>query len=197
MSSSARLACRAVALVAAALLLSACETVFVKPLPAPAAKPDQRLLGRWVSESESDHGAYVQFDNGAGSELNISGLVSEPGDKTPVFTATTKRIGQYDFMCLSPTDEDKDKFFLVSRYAFDGDELTVWTLDQDKMNAAVTRRKLKGTVGQGVSDTVISDTPENVLKFLETAGGEMFKEMVRLRKSKEKPRAGGGIGARF
>ena len=172
-------------LLSTALLCSACEAVFLNPLSdSRDAKPDERLLGKWVSTDEHEAGAYIQFDAGANRELNVSASGIDEG-QNPGFTMFTTKTGKHTYMNLNPTDKDRGRGYLIVRYAVEGDRLTVWILDSDKLAAAIKRGELKGNPGEGYGKTTVSDTPAKVAAFLESSSaGELFPYAARFERMK-------------
>lgn len=171
-----------------ALVFSACETVFLNPLSnLREAKPDNRLPGKWISKDEKYNGAYIRFDGSANLETNISAFGGETQEQYPAFTMYTTKIGKHTYMNLNPADEDRDKGYLIVRYAIEGNQLTVWILDPDKVKAAIAQGKLKGTSAPGFGTTTVSDTSKNIAAYLESdADGELFQHAWRFEKVESK-----------
>ena len=132
-------------LVVIAVSLSGCVVVFTN---APAGKPkeDKALLGRWINEEKTKEAITVQFEKGLRGEVNVSFLPAKPDEKNPVFTARLFEIGAHSYMVLNPTDEDRDKGFLIARYAINDGELTVWLLNSDKVANLIKQKKSRGKV---------------------------------------------------
>jgi hypothetical protein len=161
-----------------ALFFSACEVVLINPLSDSATdKPDERLPGKWINKDEKGKGVYVQFDTGANRELNVSIFGGKGEEKNPAFTATTTTIGNRFYMSLYPTDEARDKGYLLARYEIKGDEMTVWLLDSEKVKAAITQKRLKGEAGQGSPPIItITDAADKVRAVLGSSeSNELFK----------------------
>jgi hypothetical protein len=122
-----------VAVVVFTLFCSACEVIFINPLPvAPDAKPDERLEGKWHARHKIEHKLDVQFESGANMLMNVS-IFSEDKTQNPVFTMTTVKIGKRCYMNLKPTDKKyENKGYLILRYEVEGNQLIVWMLDERK-----------------------------------------------------------------
>ena len=172
-----------------ALFFSSCEVFLINPLSDSARdKPDERLLGKWINKDEKEKGGFVQFDAGANREINVSFLGGKSEEKNPLFTALTTTIGSHYYMSLNPTNEDRDKGYLLARYEMKGDEMTVWLLDSDKVKVAIGQKKLKGEVGQGAAPTItITDTADKVRAFLASPeSNELFKYLGTFERVKDK-----------
>ena len=172
-----------------ALFFSACEVVLINPLSDSARdKPDERLLGKWINRDEKDKGGFVQFATGANGEINVSFLGGKSEEKNPLFTARTTTIGNYHYISLNPTNEDRDKGYLLARYEMKDDKMSVWMLDSDKVKTAIAQKKLKGKVGQGPAPTItITDTSNNVRAFLESPeSNELFEYFGTFERIKDK-----------
>src|SRR5437764_13871482 len=172
-----------------AIFFSSCEVFLINPLSDSARdKPDERLLGKWINKDEKEKGGFVQFDAGANREFNISFLGGKYEEKNPLFTARTTTIGGHYYISLNPTNEDRDKGYLLAKYEMKGDEMTVWLLDSDKVKAAIVQKKLKGDVSQGVGSTItITDAADKVRSFLESPkSSELFKYLGTFERIKAK-----------
>ena len=176
-------------ILAMAVFFSACETVFLNPLSdLRDSKSDKRLLGKWSIKGEKYNGAYLQFDGGSNLKHNLFAVFGgDTQEQNLVFTMFTTRIGKYSYMNLNPADKDKDKGYLIVRYAVDGNQLTVWILDTDKIKTAIKSGKLKGTPGQSFGTTTVSDTPANIEAFLGSPdNGDLFQDAWRFEKVESK-----------
>src|SRR5262245_7218805 len=111
--------------VAVAVLLlvfsAGCVAVFTNPLSNPQdSKLDQRLIGRWQSKEEANKSAYIQFDAASKVQLNVSLSGKEASERNLGFTAFTTKLGARTYLNLNPTDEDRDKGYLIARYDISG-----------------------------------------------------------------------------
>src|SRR5580765_1522541 len=106
----------------AVFFCSGCETVFVNPLSDPSqAKTDDRLFGRWICTDKENQGVIIQFDKSSESETKISVFAKDNKDKNPPFLMFPTKIGKQTYMNLSPTNEDKGKGYLITKYQVSGD----------------------------------------------------------------------------
>jgi hypothetical protein len=168
-------------LVVIAVSLSGCLVGFTNP-PAGKAKEDKVLMGRWISEDEDAKGAILQFQTGLRGEINVSLLPAAPKEKNPMFTANLFQIGTHSYMVLNPTDEDRDKGFLIAKYAINDGELTVWLLNSEKVANLIKQKKLTGEVGQGGG--TVTDSADNVSRFLQSRDAEeAFEALGKFRKA--------------
>src|SRR3979490_2969034 len=102
--------------VAISVSLSGCMVGFTNP-PAGKSKEDKALIGRWISEEEDAKGGMIQFQTGLRGEVDVSLLPAGPKETNPMFTAKLYEIGTHSYMLLNPTDKDRDKGFLIAKYA--------------------------------------------------------------------------------
>src|SRR5262249_10821454 len=138
MNLSLRALVRALAFLLAACIFSGCEVVFLNSLSGPQdATLDKRLLGEWVAKDEKDSDVHIRFDRGSNMEMGISAFGDDITVLNPAFTMFTTKLGEHYYMQLNPTDEDRDKGYLIVRYMVSGDELTLWILDDDKVKSAI------------------------------------------------------------
>jgi hypothetical protein len=169
-------------LVVMAVTLTGCQVVFTN-LPAEKPKEDKTLLGRWSSEEKDKEAMTAQFEKGRPGELNVSFLPAKAGEKNPVFTAKLFGVGVYSYMALSPTDEDRDKYFLIVRYEISGDELSVWTPNSDKVADLITRKRISGEAGS--YGAAVTESTDGVSRFLQSKDGQgTFEVLGKFRKSK-------------
>ena len=90
-------------------------------------------------------------------------------------------------MNLSPTDEYRDKGYLIVRYAVSDDELKVWIPDADMVKNGITQGKIKGQPGRALGPPTVSDSPEKIVALLEASGGDdLFKFLVKFERVKSK-----------
>jgi len=164
------------------LFSSSCQVVFTNP---PAAKPreDKTLRGRWTSEEKEKEAMAVQFEKGNSGEVNVSFPRAGPDDKNPVFTAKLFEIGGRSYMVLNPTDEDRNKGFLIIRYEISGDELAVWIPNSEKV-ALIKQKRISGEDGQ--FGATVTESADNVSWFLQSRDGqdafEVFGKFKRARR---------------
>jgi len=165
-----------------ALFLSGCEVVFTN---APAGKPkqDKALIGRWLKEEEQKPG-WVQFDEANHGQLNVSFLPAAPEERNPLFTAQLVTIADHSYMILNPTNEDRDKGFMIARYEISGDKLDVWTPSGDKFKALIKQKRITGEAASTAA--MVTDSPENVARLLQSKEGadafEYFGKFSRVKR---------------
>lgn len=172
----ARHACCLALLLLAVCALPACEVSLPRPLSdAREAKPDERLLGKWLSRDDEKNG-HIQFDRGAGAEMTISMFGPRGGERNPVFKMFTTTLGGRSYMNLRLADDMEGTDCLPARYEVAGDELTVWLLDPKKVKEAIAHGKLKGEDGM-YGAVLITDTPARVKTLLTSPGGDALFEV--------------------
>lgn len=177
---------KACLIVVCAFALSACEVSFINPLPASlrTARPDQRLLGRWLGRDDQGNPNYVRFVRGAEGELNI---LFDAGDPSFAFRATTLKIDNSSYMTLSKAGEPKREGYLLAKYIITGDRMRVWLLDTQKAKQAIKEGKLKGEVGnESYAGVTVTDTPERILSFIKASGDGGFKFLADFEKAADK-----------
>jgi hypothetical protein len=163
-----------------ALFLCGCEVVFTH---APAGKltKDKALVGNWINEEKGKEATTLQLDKGSGGEIKVSFLPANPDDPNPVFTAKTLIIANHSYMVLNPTNEDRDKGFLIARYEIKGDELIIWIPNEEKFKTLIHQKRI---IGEAQSmEARVTDSPDNIAKLLASADIEdAFETFGKFRK---------------
>lgn len=166
-----------------ALAFAGCDVMFTN-LPAVKTKEDKALRGLWIGEEkDKKEEMIVQFEKGQRGELNVSFLPAKPGDKNPMFTAKRFELGTYSYLALNPTNEDRDKGFLIVRYEISGDELSVWMPNSARVGDLISQKKVAGQAAQ--SSATITESADGVSRFLQSKEGqETFEVFGKFRKKK-------------
>lgn len=164
--------CKTCAVLIVSLCLCACVASFRNPLSdLREAKPDERLLGKWVTRDEG-RAEYVQFDSGLNGEISVSAFGAEEGK--PVFKAFTAKLADSHFMTLISTEEGDDGYAIV-KYEIKNDTLTVWMLDEEKVKAVVRQGKLSGKVEDGAfGDVIVSASSEKLAAFFKSSDSKQL-----------------------
>jgi len=146
-----------------ALLLSGCEVTFTHA-PAGKLREDKALLGNWINVEKGKETPTLQFDKGAAGEIKISFLPANPDERNPVFTARILMITNRSYMVLNPTNEDRDRGFLIARYEITGDELIIWLPNEEKFKTLIQQKRI---IGEAQSmGALVTDSPDNVARLL-------------------------------
>ena len=148
------------------------------------ARRDKGLKGRWIGQDKL-RSSYALFDDNL-LETNIF-TGKEPAKQSEVvFDLTTGVIGKYKYMSLHPHDETNAEYLLV-RYAIDGSEMKVWVLDSTLIDAAISDGRLKKTVSDGSSTTILSDPADKVVAFIieNEHSDDLFDYLGTFRKEKK------------
>jgi hypothetical protein len=164
------------------LLLSGCEVVFTHA-PVGKLREDKALVGNWINEEKGKESPTLQFDKGAGGEIKVSFLPANPDEQNPLFTARISTIANHSYMVLNPTNEDRDKGFLIARYEITGDELITWLPNAEKFKTLIQQKRI---VGEAQSmGAVITDSPDNVARLLASKDSEdAFELFGKFRRTK-------------
>lgn len=139
-------------LLAAALLLTGCIPVKNVEKAWKDAKADPALVGNWVGKNDdSSKVAFVNTDKGFLVTSGTSGL--EGGCKS--ITANGHHyiiVAQFRAAILGFDQvEDDTKDGTLMRYKVEGDKLTLYTYNQDKITAAVKDGKVPGEIDENDS----------------------------------------------
>jgi hypothetical protein len=166
-----------------ALFLCGCEVVFTH-VPAGKFREDRALVGNWINEEKGKEATTLQFDQGTEGEIRISFLPADPDEKNPVFTAKALIIADQAYVVLNPTNEDRDKAFLIARYEIKGDELVIWIPNAEKFKALIKQKRI---IGESESmGAVVTDSPNNIAQLLASKDSqdafEIFGKFRRLRR---------------
>jgi len=166
-----------------ALFFCGCEVVFTH---APAGKlgTDKALIGSWIAQEKGKEVMTLKFDQGAGEEIKVSILPADRDEKNPLFTATLVSIANHSYLVLNPTNEDRDKGFLIARYEITGEELATWIPNEEKFKTLIQQKRI---IGESRSiGAMVSDSPENLAKLFESKdiedAFEVFGKFRRVRR---------------
>ena len=164
---------------AAAALLAGCLAESEHPLAAAdPAKTDQRLWGSWLSEEEDGYMIADVFatENGtlqiAIAEHDVEGIGTIDS-----YDAHVTQLPSGDYLNVKGADTEDGYVFV--KYRFDGpDQLSVWSMQDEKLVQAVKDGTLPGTstVEGGDVDVRITATSEQWQAFLAKAPADFFGE---------------------
>lgn len=148
-----------------ALFLSGCEVMFTHA-PAGKFRTDKALIGTWIAQEKGKEAMTLKLEEGAGEEIKVSILPADPDERNPVFTANIIIIANRSYLVLNPTDENRDKGFLIARYEITGQELVTWIPKEEKFKNLIQQKRI---VGEARSmSALVSDSPENLTKLFES-----------------------------
>jgi hypothetical protein len=194
-------------LAVACLLYVGCDDL-QNPLSDPRiAKPDDRLSGVWRYDWGKKQ---IYFHVGkAGDELpdgvmRVAFVLHDTEDgtvKSPMeallFSTT---IGTNTYLNLAPIEGKEQlkllkekgwkeiRAYVLLKYKLEGDTLLLWKLDSDAKYHAIKDRKIKGVVNEkegfvGIDTNKITDTTDNVARFVAKAGDSLFpNEAMRMKR---------------
>jgi len=85
---------------------------------------------------------------------------------------------------LNPTNEDRDKGFLIARYEITGDELIIWLPNEEKFKTLIQEKRI---IGEAQSmDARVTDSADNIAKLLASTdikdAFETFGKFRRIRR---------------
>jgi hypothetical protein len=166
-----------------ALFLSGCEVIFTHA-PAGKISTDKALIGSWIAQEKGKEVMTLKFDKGAGEEIRVSLLPADHDERNPLFTANIVTIANRSYLVLNPTNEDRDKGFLLARYEISGEELAIWIPNEEKFKTLIQQKKI---IGESRSmGALVSDNPENLAKLFESKdiedAFEVFGKFRRIRR---------------
>ena len=166
-----------------ALFLSGCEVIFTHA-PAGKISTDKALIGSWIAREKGKEVMILKFDKGAGEEIRVSLLPADHDERNPLFTANIVTIANRSYLILNPTNEDRDKGFLIARYEITGEELATWIPNEEKFKSLIEQKKI---IGESRSiGALVSDSPENLAKLFEAKdiedAFEVFGKFRRIRR---------------
>ena len=189
-------------MVAVGLLFSGCEDS-KNPLSDPQkSKPDNRLSGAWrLREPVAKHIEAIYFHVGAAGDKLPAGVmravqITHFTDGTigrPVeFLIFSTTIGKNTYLNIAPGGDEclkvlKEKGwrgvegYVLLKYKVEADTVLGWKMDSDAKVKAIDAGKIKGKdwakPGFLLMDTyTITDTTENVARFVAGAGDSLFSE---------------------
>lgn len=141
---------QAAPLLAIGLLMVGCIPVKNVEKAWKSAKADAGLVGTWVDKDGGDgRVGFVSTDKGFLVTASTSGL--EGGCRSITTNGHTYIIVANFRAAILGFDnvEDDSKDGTLLRYKLDGDKLTLYTYDQDSLNAAVKDKKVPGVFDEG------------------------------------------------
>lgn len=155
-----------------ALLLAGCIPVKNVEKAWQTAKADDALAGTWVEKNGGDGMVgFVKTDQGFHVTSGTSGLegacrsITTNGHKYIIVAKLRAAILGFD----NVDDDTKDGTLL--RYTLEDDTLTLYTYDQDKINAAVKDKQVPGELDDNNSAT-LNELDEATLTWLGKIGDE-------------------------
>jgi len=117
--------------------------------------------------------------------VSIFGEKSDLGYRNPVFTMTTTRIGNHDYMVLRATDSPAAEGYVIAEYSIKDGKLKIWILSVDRVKEAIRNSELKGTVEGGpFGGVTITYTSQEIAALLKSAkSNELFVVFGEFEKS--------------
>lgn len=169
-------------------LFSGCMVEFTDPLPGSGQFiADRNLRGQWNGVDEQGHAGFIEFASAGsrGFTVSIFGEDSNLGYQNPVFRLTTTKIGRARYLVLKPTDSQGKSDYTLARYLIAGNKLKIWTLNMEKVKAAIKSGRLKGTVTGGPSGGVmVSSESKDVVRFINDIADDPFTFLGEFQKVK-------------
>jgi hypothetical protein len=191
------------ALLPVSMLLAGCDDS-KNPLSNPEdAKADTRLAGVWRTQeaySEDMEVAYAHIGV-TRDELphGVMGAVLIGHEKDGTMSGAAEfllfptTIGKNTYLNVAPGDNEQRTLlkkngwksiagYVLFRYKIEGDTLLLWKMDPDAKERAIDNKKVKGEIKEGflIDMNRITDTTENVARFVATAGDDLFaKKAIR------------------
>jgi hypothetical protein len=166
-------------MLAAATLLAGCIAESEYPVAeADPAKSDPRLWGSWLSEEEDGYMIAHVFATDKGAlQIAIAEHDVEGIGKIDTYDAHVTQLPSGYYLNVKGA-ETEDGYVFV-KYKFDGtDQLTVWSMQDDKLVQAVKGGKLPGTTKAEGSDIDVRITASSKewQAFLAQAPADFFGE---------------------
>ncbi len=166
------------------LILTGCVPESENPLSDPSsATIDKRLLGVWVGKMTDE--SAVQYVHFVEAEKSITEVVlishqEKRGAGVSSYKMFPTKIGKNQYMSvmpLAPEDENdpevgktQDPHYIFARFDIsDKGVLKIWVMMDKEAREAVKKKKLKGKIAKSYvdGDVLITDTRENIIKFIE------------------------------
>lgn len=164
-----------------ALFLSGCEVIFTHA-PAGKLSTDKALIGSWIAQEKGKEATTLKFEKGASEEIKVSLLPADRDERNPLFTANIVIIANRSYLVLNPTNEDRDKGFLIARYEITGDELATWLPNEEKFKTLIQQKRITGESRS--MGALVSDSPENLAKLFESKDSEnAFEVFAKFRRA--------------
>lgn len=190
---------RTAAVLAAALLVSACLPVTTKTPAGSTAgfKADPALYGVWKGHgSDSDESGYISFlknDDGSMTAVLISPPSASSGGDWDVYRLDVAALGNRHFMTArelfndgKPAGDDDNKTGgILLSYRIEGNTLTLYVADEDKAAAAVKAGALHGTISgdEKSPDVALTSAGPELDKYLSSpAGAALFTKPLLVMK---------------
>jgi hypothetical protein len=60
-------------------------------------------MGNWINEEKGEESTTLQFDKGAGREIEVSFLPAKPDERNPIFAAKILTIANHSYLVLNPS----------------------------------------------------------------------------------------------
>jgi hypothetical protein len=133
--------------------------------PAGQFRTDKALIGSWITREKGKE-TTLKFEKGEGEQIKISFLPANPDEHNPLFTANILVIANHSYLVLNPTNEDRDKGFLIARYEITGEELVTWLPNEERFKALIQRKRIMGEARS--MSVLVSDSPDNLAKLFES-----------------------------
>jgi hypothetical protein len=184
-----------------AFLLTSCIPESENPLSDPKnAQCDSRLLGTWVAEVEDGEGnAWLHFVEGPDAMTEIVVVSHEKGKgadvsfyhmhPTPVGASWYMNIKPYapeKFRTADIAEEMGSSGYLFANYEITAEGLLLIRLVGKDLGEAVRAGKLRGEIKESkyFEDIKITDSSENLVKFLESADpATLLEPFLKCRKA--------------
>jgi hypothetical protein len=204
---NARQSLQCLSLAVCCLLITSCYDS-KQPLSDPLkSKSDPQLVGLWRHRDDSGETTYYHLgrvgDKLPAAVLHVTSITHTTDGKLTQgeFLVFPTVIGEGTYLnCFEGKEgqikqleekgwnSDAATKYTFMKYRIDGDIMTLKWVDGDAKTRFVKAGKIKGASekdADGNSHTVLSDTTENLVKFLSESSGELFsKDELRLERMK-------------
>jgi hypothetical protein len=175
------------AVLACAFLLASCgPPQSESPLCDPSqASADESLLGVWrVSIEKENRPAYFHFVAAPGNRIDIVIVAAEEGGaEVDAYEGFVTRLGSARYLNVkhkAPGAKEADGHYFIARYEVKGDLGRIDLPDEDVVKASIEGGKV---AGRAEADEVrLTDTPENLRRFVGAAGDALWKKFVDMRR---------------
>lgn len=181
-------------LLISSLILTACVPESENPISDPAkATVDKRLLGVWAGkmsgEKEDQYIHFVEAENSI-TEVVLVSHQKKRGPGVSFYKMYPTTIGKNQYMNVKSSVPDDLKspeqvkkleshgyFFTRYRISEKG-ILKIWIMMDEEVSEAVKNGQLKGKIAKGDGDVTITDTRENIIKFIEADHKKDIFELI-------------------
>lgn len=165
------------------LLLASCAPAeFTNPLTPPGkASPDKALLGTW---KEVDGSLSVEISSRAGGVMDFA--IPVKGREPQHFEGHVTMLGATKVLNLRAVGGELESGrYLYARYELGADGLvTFWLMRDSAFRKAVESGALAGRSTGSPGSLIVSDTPENVLRFIKAQkSDELWDKLAVFRKT--------------